>query len=55
MFGIFGAHTYSHILTHTHTHTHTCIYKLTHVRLIRIERIIVSIRYNGYRVWPRAM
>jgi hypothetical protein len=42
-------HTYSHthILTLTHLHTHTPT--LTHIRLIRIERAIVSISYNKCR------
>jgi hypothetical protein len=45
------AHTYSrahtHILTLIDSHIHTPT--LTHIRLIRIERVIVSIRYNGCR------
>jgi hypothetical protein len=35
-------HTHIYILTHSHTHTPT----LTHIRLIMIERVIVSISYN---------
>jgi hypothetical protein len=38
---------YTHILTLTYSRTHTPT--LTHIRLIRIERVIVSIRYNGCR------
>jgi hypothetical protein len=44
-------HTYSHSHTHIHTlsHSHTHTLTLTHIMLIRIERVIVSIRYNGCR------
>jgi hypothetical protein len=46
-------HTYSHthtpIYSHTHTHIYSRTHTLTHIRLIRIERIIVSIRHNGCR------
>jgi hypothetical protein len=37
--------THTHILTYTHSYRHI----LTHIRLKRIERVIVSIRYNGCR------
>jgi hypothetical protein len=50
-------HIYSHTCTHTHTHTyshshihsHTHIHTLIYISLIRIERLIVSIRYNMCR------
>jgi hypothetical protein len=38
---------HTHILTLRHSHTHTPT--LTDIRLIRIERVIVAIRYNGCR------
>jgi hypothetical protein len=45
--------THTHILTQAHTHTNTLTYTHsythTHIRLIRIERVIVSISYNKCR------
>jgi hypothetical protein len=38
-----------HTHTHAHTHTHTHTLTLTDIRLIRIERVIVLIRYNVCR------
>jgi hypothetical protein len=37
-------HTQTHKYSYTYTQTH--IHTLTHIRLIRIKRVIVSIRYN---------
>jgi hypothetical protein len=56
-FSDFCTHTYSHVHTHAYSHTHTHIHThshihtptLTHMRLIRIERVIVSISYNKCR------
>jgi hypothetical protein len=38
---------HTHILILTHSHTHATI--LTHISLIRIERVIVSVSYNKCR------
>jgi hypothetical protein len=47
------AHTHILTLSHSHTHIHTLLHShtptLTHIRLIRIERVIVSISYNKCR------
>jgi hypothetical protein len=47
-----NTHTHTHTSTHTYSHSHTHIHtllQLTHIRLIRIERVIVSISYNKCR------
>jgi hypothetical protein len=47
-------HSHTHILTLTYSHSHTHIHKLIHSHThtlihIRLIRVIVSIRYNGFR------
>jgi hypothetical protein len=44
-------HTLTLTVTHTLTYTHSYRHTLTHIRLIRIERAIVSLRYNVCRGW----